>query len=124
MPSIRYQRINNAEDIFKIGTVAKILKVLQMPDGNTTGIIQGKKRFKIDDLISNLPYLKVKISSIFENNKEKKESEFKLTVESIKETAVKIINENPNIPSDVISINTTTAIVRYVLSRNGIFLQF
>ena len=45
------------KDIYKIGTVAKILKVLQMPDGNTTVIIQGKKRFEIERVISEKPYI-------------------------------------------------------------------
>ena len=108
-------------DLYEMGTVAQILRVLKMPDGSTTIIIQGKKRFKIDDLISNLPYLKVKISSIFENNKEKKESEFKLTVESIKETAVKIINENPNIPSEasfaIKNIQSDSFLINFVSSN-------
>ena len=59
-------------DLYEMGTVAQILRVLKMPDGSTTIIIQGKKRFRIDNLISNLPYLRVKISSIIENkNKER-----------------------------------------------------
>ena len=109
------------KDLYEMGTVAQILRVLKMPDGSTTIIIQGKKRFKIDDLISDLPYLKVKISSIFENNKEKKESEFKLTVESIKETAIKIINENPNIPSEasfaIKNIQSDSFLINFVSSN-------
>ena len=109
------------KDLYDMGTVAQILRVLKMPDGSTTIIIQGKKRFKIGDLISDLPYLKVKISSIFENNKEKKESEFKLTVESIKETAIKIINENPNIPSEasfaIKNIQSDSFLINFVSSN-------
>ena len=108
-------------DLYEMGTVAQILRVLKMPDGSTTIIIQGKKRFKIGDLISDLPYLKVKISSIFENNKEKKESEFKLAVESIKETAIKIINENPNIPSEasfaIKNIQSDSFLINFVSSN-------
>ena len=108
-------------DVYEMGTVAQILRVLKMPDGSTTIIIQGKKRFKIDNLISNLPYLKVKISSIIENKKEKKESEFKLTVESIKETAIKIINENQNIPSEasfaIKNIQSDSFLINFVSSN-------
>ena len=108
-------------DLYEMGTVAQILRVLKMPDGSTTIIIQGKKRFKIDNLISNLPYLKVKISSIIENKKEKKESEFKLTVESIKETAIKIINENQNIPSEasfaIKNIQSDSFLINFVSSN-------
>ena len=109
------------KDLYEMGTVAQILRVLKMPDGSTTIIIQGKKRFKIGDLISDFPYLKVKISSILENNKEKKESEFKLTVESIKETAIKIINENPNIPSEasfaIKNIQSDSFLINFVSSN-------
>ena len=108
-------------DLYEMGTVAEILRVLKMPDGSTTIIIQGKKRFKIDNLIRTLPYLKVKISSIIENKKEKKESEFKLTVESIKETAVKIINENQNIPSEasfaIKNIQSDSFLINFVSSN-------
>ena len=108
-------------DLYQMGTIAKILRVLKMPDGSTTIIIQGKKRFKIDNLISNLPYLKVKISSIIENKKQKKESEFKLTVESIKETAIKIINENQNIPSEasfaIKNIQSDSFLINFVSSN-------
>ena len=108
-------------DLYQMGTVAQILRVLKMPDGSTTIIIQGKKRFKIDNLISNLPYLKVKISSIIENKIQKKESEFKLTVESIKETAIKIINENQNIPSEasfaIKNIQSDSFLINFVSSN-------
>jgi ATP-dependent Lon protease len=108
-------------DLYEMGTVAQILRVLKMPDGSTTIIIQGKKRFKIDNLISNLPYLKVKISPIIENKIEKKESEFKLTVESIKETAIKIINENQNIPSEasfaIKNIQSDSFLINFVSSN-------
>ena len=108
-------------DLYEMGTVAQILRVLKMPDGSTTIIIQGKKRFKIDNLIRTLPYLKVKISSIIENKKEKKESEFKLTVESIKETAIKIINENQNIPSEasfaIKNIQSDSFLINFVSSN-------
>ena len=108
-------------DLYEMGTVAQILRVLKMPDGSTTIIIQGKKRFKIENLISDLPYLKVKISSIIEDNKEKKKSEFNLTVESIKETAVKIINENQNIPSEasfaIKNIQSDSFLINFVSSN-------
>ena len=57
----------NLEDIHKIGTVAQILRVLKMPDGNTTIIIQGKKRFKIKTIIEEKPYMKASIESIKES---------------------------------------------------------
>ncbi len=87
-------------DLYKIGTVAKILRVLKMPDGNITVIIQGKKRFKIDKFLNKNPYLTASIQNIKEDSKLKKSKEFNLIIESIKDLALKIINENPGIPTE------------------------
>ena len=87
-------------DLYKIGTVAKILRVLKMPDGNITVIIQGKKRFKIDKFLNRKPYLTASIQNIKEDSKLKKSKEFNLIIESIKDLALKIINENPGIPTE------------------------
>ena len=87
-------------DLYKIGTVAKILRVLKMPDGNITVIIQGKKRFKIDKFLNKKPYLTASIQNIREDSKLKKSKEFNLIIESIKDLALKIINENPGIPTE------------------------
>ena len=61
-------------DLYKIGTVAKILRVLKMPDGNITVIIQGKKRFKIDKFLNKKPYLTASIQNIKEDSKLKKKA--------------------------------------------------
>ena len=87
-------------DLYKIGTVAKILRVLKMPDGNITVIIQGKKRFKIDKFLNKKPYLTASILNIKEDSKLKKSKEFNLIIESIKDLSLKIINENPGIPTE------------------------
>ncbi len=87
-------------DIHKVGTVATILRMLKMPDGNTTVIIQGKKRFEIDSIVQDQPYLQATTRACNEDRKEEKEPEFEAIVESIKEMAVKIIKENPNLPSE------------------------
>ena len=71
------------KDIYKIGTVAKILKVLQMPDGNTTVIIQGKKRFEIERVISEKPYITSNIKDYPEENPGKNNSEFNAIIDSI-----------------------------------------
>jgi len=71
-------------DIFKTGTVARILRVLKMPDGNTTVIIQGKKRFKINEVTSEEPYLTATISEVPEEKPAKKNEEFAAILDSIK----------------------------------------
>ena len=87
-------------DIHRVGTLARILKLLILPDGNTTIIIQGKQRFEIEKIIQKEPYLQATIKSIPElfPNVDKKES--KAVIESIKDTAFKIMNLNPEIPQE------------------------
>ncbi len=87
------------EDIYQTGTVAKILKMLKMPDGNTMVVIQGQKRFKIDTIIQDKPYLKAKVSD-FKDVKVTKDKEFNEIISSVKDLALKIIQENPNLPSE------------------------
>ena len=87
-------------DVNKIGTVAKILRVLQMPDGNLTIIIQGKKRFSIDKLISETPFITSSINELKEISPKKDNKTFQATIDSIKDLALKIIDENPNIPTE------------------------
>ena len=71
-----------------------------MPDGNTTIIIQGKKRFKIKSVIEENPYMKASIEPVKESFSKKNDKKFSATIDSIKDLALQIINENPNIPSE------------------------
>ena len=87
-------------DINKIGTVAKILRVLQMPDGNLTIIIQGKKRFSIEKVISKKPFLTCSINELTEISPKNDNKKFIAIIDSIKDLALKIIEENPSIPSE------------------------
>ena len=110
-----------ANDIFKIGTVAKILKVLQMPDGNTTVIIQGKRRFEIDRIIAEKPYITANIKSSPEVNPGPQNSEFTATIDSIKDLALEIIKRNPNIPSEasfaIKNIESNSFLINFVSSN-------
>ena len=107
--------------IYTIGTVAKILKVLQMPDGNTTVIIQGKKRFEIDRIISEKPYITANIKDVPEINPGDDHSEFKAIIESIKDLSLEIIKRNPNIPSEasfaIKNIESNSFLVNFVSSN-------
>ena len=107
--------------IYKAGTVAKILKVLQMPDGNTTVIIQGKKRFEIDRIISEKPYITANIKDVPEVNPGVDNSEFKAIIESIKDLSLEIIKRNPNIPSEasfaIKNIESNSFLVNFVSSN-------
>ena len=108
-------------DIYKTGTVAKILKVLKMPDGNTTVIIQGKKRFTIEKMTSIEPYMKALIEGVPEIMPESADSEFKAIIDSIKELALQIIKHSPNIPSEasfaIKNIESNSFLVNFVSSN-------
>jgi ATP-dependent Lon protease len=89
------------KDLYRVGTVANLIKILQMPDGNTTVIIQGKKRFEIDGIIQNEPYFRAKIKDMpdFDKNMEK-DDHFLALIGSLKDLALQIIKLSPNIPSE------------------------
>jgi ATP-dependent Lon protease len=86
-------------DLVNVGTIAKILKQIKMPDGGTTVIIQGKKRFKIDEITSQDPYFKAKVTVLLEDEL-KDDPDFEAMVSSIKELASQIIQLSPNMPSE------------------------
>ncbi len=88
------------DDIYKTGTVAKILKMLVLPDGNTTIIIQGKQRFQIDKITAENPYLFARIQLVEEVFPTDKDKKLKALVQSLKEAALKILKLNPEIPQE------------------------
>ncbi|MTI21479.1 endopeptidase La [Fulvivirga sp. RKSG066] len=88
------------EDIYNIGTVAKIIKMLVLPDGNTTIIIQGKSRFEIDTVLEEEPFLTAKINLLENSFPKKSTKETKAIVQSLKDAAGKILKLNPEIPQE------------------------
>jgi len=108
-------------DIHKIGVVAQILRVLKMPDGNTTVIIQGKKRFEIDQVTQNEPYLKATTKEVLEDKTEEKNKEFDAIIDSVKEQALQIIKVNPMLPSEasfaIKNIQSNSFLVNFISSN-------
>lgn len=88
------------EDLYAVGTIAKILKLLKMPDGSTTVILQGQKKVKLLEITQTEPYLFGKIQPINEKIPTKKTTKFEALLESIRDTAIRIVQENPAIPSE------------------------
>ena len=86
-------------DLEEIGTVAKIAKMIKMPDGGTTIIIQGKKRFKVEEVTTDDPYFKAKIK-LLDEEVLKNDTDFDAMVGSIKDLAAQIISMSPNLPSE------------------------
>ena len=110
-------------DLNKIGTVAQILKVLKMPDGNITAVIQGRKRFELDKIIESDPYYKANIKDYIEL-KPYSDKEFDALVSSIKDLALRIIDESPNIPNEasiaIKNIKSSSFVINFVSSNMSI----
>ena len=109
------------DDIHQIGTVAQILRVLKMPDGNVTVILQGKKRFQISKVISEEPYISALIKEVPEKRPSVTDTEFGAIIDSVKEIAIKIIKESPNIPTEatfaIKNIESQSFLINFVSSN-------
>lgn len=112
------------EDLFKIGTVALILKTLQMPDGSTTIIIQGKKRFQTGLLLQSEPYFIAEAKKYGSVEKIKKDKAFEALISSLKDLSIQIIKLSPNIPSEaafaIQNIESPQFLVNFISSNLNI----
>jgi ATP-dependent Lon protease len=109
------------DDLNRIGTVARIIRLLKMPDGSTTVIIQGQKRFEMVEFITNEPYLKARVKEFPEIKPSSKHKEFAALVDSLKDMALRIIQESPNIPSEaafaIKNIESHSFLINFVSSN-------
>ena len=109
------------DDLHRIGTVAQIVKLLKMPDGSSTIIIQGKRRFKIVEPTQTEPYLKAKVQPVKEKKFDKTSQEFLVSIATIKDLALQIIKDSPNIPSEasfaIGNIDSPTFLVNFISSN-------
>lgn len=108
-------------DIFKIGTIAKILRLLKMPDGNTTVIIQGLKRFEIEEIIKEKPYILAKTKELIEDKSNIDDKEFEAIIDSIRDISIKIVKDSPNLPSEasfaIKNIESKSFLVNFISSN-------
>ena len=108
-------------DLNTIGTVAHIMKMLRMPDGNITVIIQGRKLIELEEMVQEEPYLKATVAELSEEKPEKADEQFIALVDSIKDIALQIVKESPNIPSEaqlaIQNIESPTYLVNFVCSN-------
>lgn len=88
------------DELYRTGTIARIIKMLVMPDGNTTIIIQGKNRFGITEFVQEEPYLTAKVQLLSEPVLNINSKEAKALVQSLKDAALKILKLNPEIPQE------------------------
>jgi ATP-dependent Lon protease len=115
------------EDLHEAGTIAQIIKILEMPDGSTSVIIQGKKRFKLDEIVEEKPYLSGKVTELEDKKRDAKGKEFEAIVGSLKDMSLKIIKLSSNIPQEasfaVKNIENTTFLINFICSNSDIDLK-
>ena len=108
-------------DLNSVGTVAQIVRLLKMPDGSSTVIIQGKRRFELVQPVQTEPYMTAKVKLLEEAKFDAKNKEMDIMFKSIKELALKIIQESPNIPSEasfaIGNIDSPTFLVNFISSN-------
>lgn len=109
------------EELNKVGTIAYILKMLRMPDGNTTVIIQGKRRFKLLGIQEYDPYFKARIEPIHEQRIPEKDEEFQALISSLKDISLNIIKHSPHIPSEagfaIKNIESASFLINFISSN-------
>lgn len=115
------------EDLFEIGTVARILKMLKMPDGNSTVILQGVKRFSWEEMLQIEPYFKATVKVKEDRKPAANNKEFLATIESVRDMALNIIDVNPALPSEaamaINNIESPSFLVNFVSSNLNLNIQ-
>lgn len=110
-----------AEDLYQYGTIARIIKMLVLPDGNTTIIIQGKNRFSVKQFLNEDPYLTARVELLSDAKPEKKGHELKALVQSLQDAASKILKLNPEIPQEaqvaLDNIQSTSFLIHFLSSN-------
>ena len=114
-------------DLHTTGTVAHIMKMLRMPDGNITAIIQGRKLMQLTEFAQDQPYLKAKVIPMEEVKPAKGDEEFDALVSSIKDIALQIVKESPNIPTEaqvaIQNIESPSFLINFVCSNMDVSVQ-
>jgi ATP-dependent Lon protease len=109
------------EDLNLVGTLAMVIKLFKMPDGSTTAIIQGKKRFALDQFLGNEPYLKASIKEFKEIRADENDPEFSAIIGSVKDISHQIIKVSPNLPSEASfalnNIESTSFLLNFISSN-------
>jgi ATP-dependent Lon protease len=115
------------EDLHNVGTIGQIVKLLEMPDGSTTAIIQGRKRMVLNELITDTPYFIARVRTIPEIKPEFPSKDFDAIVGSLKDLSLKIIKINPNISPEasfaVKNIENNTYLINFICSNTDIKVQ-
>lgn len=117
----------SAEDLYTVGTLAKIVRMFRMPDGNTTVILQGKRRFSLGEITQTEPYIRARVFPVEEKKPKRTSPQFKALIDSIKDVALHIIKESPNIPTEasiaVKNIESDAFLVNFISSNMNLDVQ-
>ncbi|MFQ5569237.1 MAG: endopeptidase La [Rhodothermales bacterium] len=109
------------EDLYETGTVATILKLIKMPDGSKSIVIQGKRRFHITDYVQSDPYFKAHVEPLAEYIDEDEEIQLQALIRSIKELAIQIVAMSPNLPSEaayaIENIDSPSFLIHFIASN-------
>ncbi len=109
------------DDMYRIGTAARILKILEMPNGNLTVILSGLEKIEVGEYISTNPFFKAKVTPLLDSAPEKTNVEFNALVESIRDVALNIINISPSIPKEasfaIKNIDSNRGIINFICSN-------
>ncbi len=116
-----------ADDLYKVGTFAQLLRILEMPDGTTSVIIQGKRRFVVEEITSSDPYFTARVNALNDIKPKKKDPEFEAIIGSLKDLSLKIIKLSSNIPPEtsfaVKNIESSSFLVNFISSNSDIKLS-
>jgi len=111
-------------DLTKIGTIAQILKILEMPDGSTSVIIQGKRRFEVKEIIATDPFFRAKVKLLEDKKPIKGDKEFTALVQSLKDMSLKIIKLSSNIPQEasfaVKNIESPEFLINFICANSNV----
>ena len=116
----------SVNDLYTVGTLARIVKVLKMPDGSNTAILQGRKRFELLEMLSEDPIMTAKVQPL-DYLIDEEDLEYKAIIASVKDQATKIVELSPHIPSEALimikNISSETFLVNFVASNLGIKIR-
>ena len=114
-------------DLYQIGTVAQIIRILQMPDDSTSIIIQGKKRFQVDTIVSQNPYLVARVKPLSDIKPLTRDQEFEAIVGSLKDLSLRIIKLSTSIPQEasfaVKNIESSSFLINFICSNSDLEIR-
>ena len=113
--------VPSPDDMYKIGTAARIIKILEMPNGNLTVILSGLEKIEVGEYLQSEPYLKASVHTIRDTQPDDSNIEFQALVDSVREVALSIINISPSMPKEAVfalkNIDSPRGLINFVCSN-------